>query len=107
MKYIREYKDIDWVEWDEEEIDPNIPDDFKDNKDFYYFLVENDILDKFLYNFKTISQIKPLSKLLSSSNYNYLNSFRWSSTKEGANIWFIYHNKWNNYLIDKESKENI
>jgi len=23
MKYIKEYKDIDWDDWDEEEIDPN------------------------------------------------------------------------------------
>jgi len=27
MKYIKEYKDIDWEDWDEEEIDP-IKDDF-------------------------------------------------------------------------------
>ena len=35
MRYIREYKEI---EWEEEEFEPNdIPDKFKGNKDFYKF----------------------------------------------------------------------
>jgi hypothetical protein len=49
MKYIKLYENIDWDWVDEEK--SNIPDDFKGNENFYNFLVDNNVLDKFIYNF--------------------------------------------------------
>jgi hypothetical protein len=90
MKYIKEYKDIEW-EFDEEET--NVPVEFKGHEDFYDFLVNNDILDKWINNFYQYKK----------EIYDFLNNismyaFNWSDTKEGHDFWEKIYNKWINEI---------
>jgi len=49
MKYIKEYKEIDWDDWDEEEKDPNgPPDTFKGHEKFYKFLKQHNAVNNFI-----------------------------------------------------------
>ena len=46
IKYIREYKEIDWNDW--EEIQDEIPDEFEGHEKFYNFLVDNNCFDEWV-----------------------------------------------------------
>ena len=96
MKYIREYKDIDWDDWEEEENDPyEVPYEFKGNEKFYKFLVDNDILEDYITNYYNgFNQQTTLKKFLKSrdmKNYIIL-SFDWSTTDN--NYWLKYNRQW-------------
>ena len=70
MKYIKEYKYIDWEDFDEDEGD-DIPEGFSVNKEtelFYKFLVDRGILDQWI---KNIDKIKPEKKRM------YTNQIDW------------------------------
>jgi hypothetical protein len=95
MKYIKLFENIDWDWMDEEELD--IPDEFKGNEDFYKFLVDNNALDKYIYNLD--------------NNYNYFEhknknqyilwAFDWVNTHEGYEFWLNLNYKWVEYLKKK------
>jgi hypothetical protein len=105
MKYIKEYKNIDW-DFDKEE-ERNIPVEFKGHEDFYDFLVDNDILDKWINNFeKDVSwrkdviwrNKKEIHDFLN-NNINYIDhAFNWSDTEEGYDFWIKIYNKWINEI---------
>jgi hypothetical protein len=103
MKYIKKFESIDWNYIDEEK--PDIMPEFKDNEDFYNFLVENDVLDKFIdhynkYKFKKISLKKYLkNKKKLNLIYNLIDySFNWTITPEGHKFWSKLNDKWRNKL---------
>jgi hypothetical protein len=98
MKYIKRYnEDIDWDWVDEEK--PNIPDDFKDNEIFYNFLVDNKILDQFIYNYKNENKKRNLKSLINSIQKEIINfAFEWSETPEGHVFWRNYDEMWRNII---------
>jgi len=97
MKYIKRYnEDIDWDWVDEEKRD--IPDDFKDNENFYNFLVDNKVLDQFIYNFNKY-KLRDLKSLINSIQKEIINfAFDWSETPEGYNFWMNYDEMWRNII---------
>jgi hypothetical protein len=96
MKYIKEYKDIEW-EFDEEET--NVPDEFEGHEDFYNFLVNNDILDKWINNFEKAvtwrnkEEIHDFLNIIDKSYYFDL-AFFWKDTEEGHDFWNKINKKW-------------
>jgi hypothetical protein len=97
MKYIKLFENIDWDWMDEEESD--IPDEFKGNEDFYKFLVDNNALDKFLYNLKEFG--KNLSNI--KNKYKLINgAFIWVETPEYHDFWSNLNYKWKEYLRNKK-----
>lgn len=78
-------------------------DDFYTNEDFYYFLVDNNILDKFTSNFDT-DYIYTKTKMNVDSIYDFLIrcdrrdyiyvSFDWNSTEDGYSFWNTHSNNW-------------
>jgi hypothetical protein len=89
MKYIKEYKDIDW---DFEEEEERVPDEFKGHEDFYNFLVDNGVLDQWINNLGNKNIPDLLNKDINIINY----AFNWTSTEEGFNFWYKIHKKWIN-----------
>jgi hypothetical protein len=92
MKYIKEYKDIEW-EFDEEESD--VIDEFKGHKDFYDFLVDNDILDKWINNLRKQTN-KKIHEFLNYhiDKYYFGLAFFWINTEEGHDFWNKINRKW-------------
>ena len=96
---------IDWDDWDDEEIDPSIPEEFNGNELFYNFLVENDIYESYINNFKLANLYGSLyikyffdKVTVTRSNYICL-SFVWKDFSD--NNWKILHDKWI-MLLNKE-----
>jgi DNA-binding transcriptional MocR family regulator len=89
MKYIKEYKNIDW-DFDEEESD--VPDKFKGHEDFYDFLVDNGVLDKWINNLR----IKNVHDFLNNNinRYYFDLAFFWKDTEEGFIFWHKINRKW-------------
>ena len=103
MKYIKEYKEIDFDDWDEEE--DTISDEFRGHKKFYNFLVDNDILDKWLYNFehdyRNQEGVRTIRKFLLNNSENYLNNcFNWEGTEERHAYWERFNTKWEDIVRD-------
>ena len=95
MKYLKRYNEsIDWDDWEEEE--NSIPDDFIGHEDFYNFLVDNDVLDTYLYNFKNDKHQKDFKKFINQVRDTHLidAAFTWSQTPEGNNYWYELNIKW-------------
>jgi len=97
VKYIKLFENIDWDWMDEEQSD--MPDEFKGNEDFYKFLVDNNALDKFIYNLKesgkNLSNIKNEYKLI-------MGAFIWRDTPENHHFWSNLNYKWRIYLRNKK-----
>jgi hypothetical protein len=101
MKYIKLFENIDWDWMDEEESD--IPDEFKGNEDFYKFLVDNNALDKFLYNLKESGKNLKNHFIRLKNKFILLNiAFRWRDTTEGHDFWSNLNYKWKEYLRNKK-----
>jgi len=108
MKHIKEYKEIDWDnnDFDIEEEDPNrIHDDFIGNEEFYDFLYNNDVLDKFIENYdSTFSNnrnmtLKEFLNLNNTISYYILRSFNWSDSPQSHTFWERLSNKWRKQTI--------
>lgn len=114
MKYLKEYKKINWefdIQDDEEKTD--IPDDFENNEDFYNFLVDNNILSQYIYNFHnfkfennevflTSVDIYDIKSFINSSKKEIINyAFDWSKTPEDHYFWLNYYNKWKNIIENR------
>jgi len=99
MKYIKEFKDIDWDDFDIEEDDPNTHKDFEGNEKFYKFLKDNNVLDRYMNNYDpfyegngNISLFKFLNICM---NKNYIfKAFLWSETYEKFGFWDNINSKW-------------
>jgi len=113
-KYLKANESIDWDDWDTQE-EPSVPEEFEGHEDFYNFLVENDILDKFIYNYNNYKKnigIKGIKDYLDERKKNgtyelNVSAFLWTPTKEGADFWYQMHNKWVKYLRNKTYNESI
>ena len=101
MRYLKEYKDIDWDDWDEEEVEP-ISNMFKGYEKFYNFLDTHDIVEKFkneLYIQNKITIDKYLKRYVKSFNYEIINyAFTWDNTSDGKSYWSDIDNEWHVYL---------
>jgi hypothetical protein len=109
MKYIKlfeNFENIDWDWKDEEESDISMPDVFKDDEDFYKFLVDNNALDKYIYNFDNYKEINYSELLHKNKNQYILWSFDWSNTPEGHEFWSNLNYKWINFLHTNNILEN-
>jgi len=106
MKFLKEYKDIDWDDIDIEEEDPNkIPTDFIGYEEFYYFLKNKGLYDKFIYNHKLYPVFDvSLRKYFDSKDIStFLSSaFYWRTTKEGVNFWRNLNYEWYELKTGKE-----
>jgi len=107
MKYIKEYKEIDFDEFDIEEEDPNKPpDDFIGYEGFYVFLEENDVVDSLIkeYNKQKYSLGNPpeFSKFLheykiDDIRYMLMDMFDWHESELGVDYWYNLSKKWGKY----------
>jgi len=102
MKYLLEYNNIDFEDWDDEEYEYTDP--LEDDK-FVKFLIDNNIYDRFIYNIKN-------DKGYLSQNDEHLNrsqyisyTFGWGDSKEGYKFWLGINHKWRNHL--KKLNESI
>jgi hypothetical protein len=104
MKYLKLYENIDWDDWDEEEYDEYI-NIFKGSEDFYYFLKEEGVLEKYINNANSFSikistENLTIKKLLDIYNHSpngwrmFVVLFDWKHSPEGYDFWFNIHNKW-------------
>jgi hypothetical protein len=104
MKYIKifENKEIDWEDFDYDEV-PDIPEEFENHEDFYEFLVENYLLDKWIYNTKNNVGNHYLNRcngdiklfLRDTKERDFImNAFVWSNTKNGQAYWNNLNNQW-------------
>jgi len=94
MKYLKRYnEDINW-DFDEEEL----PDEFIGHKDFYNFLKENGILNRYIENFeKRFSKFEKydLKEFLNNVHESeYIDSFLWRNTPARHTFWSKIHKKW-------------
>jgi len=106
MKYIKLFENIDWDWMDEDESD--IPYEFNDNENFYNFLVDNKVLDQFIYNFDNY-KLKEMnySELLHRNKNDYiLWAFAWDETPEGHDFWLNLNYKWIDFLHTNNILEN-
>jgi len=106
MKYIKKLN-IDFNDW----IEINIPNDFIDHEDFYQFLIDNNILHKYVnnfYNCKDISisrirdnftTIKMYLNFYSKSQF-ISSAFNWINTPEKYHFWEDYYIKWSHLLTN-------
>jgi hypothetical protein len=99
MRYIKKFESMEWNFIDEEK--PYIVPEFEGNEDFYNFLVDNDVLDKYIdnyneYKFKKISLKKYLKNIDKKNLID--NSFNWEITPEGHKFWSKLNDKWINKL---------
>jgi len=94
MKYIKLFENIDWDWVDEEKSEVS---DFEGCEDFYNFLIDNNILDEYIYNFNKYKlDNKDLKVFLDIYNKRYylLESFLWKLTKEGYKFWEKISIRW-------------
>jgi hypothetical protein len=95
MKYIKLFENIDWDWVDEEKSEVS---DFEGCEDFYNFLIDNNILDEYIYNFNKYKLDNKLDLKVFFDNYNkrdyLLKSFLWKLTKEGYEFWEKINIKW-------------
>jgi len=120
MKYIKEYKEIDWDNdvFDIEEEDPTTHNEFIGHELFYKFLKDNDILDDFIKNFdpqfdSKVTQYDPNSikeYLDYNYDYNYIDkAFDWSDSIINDNgddfdkfdFWDDHSESWNDIIKNK------
>jgi len=108
MKYIKEYKKIDWDNWDEEEFEPTFTE--LTDKLFVEFLKDHDILNQFTHNMGNSSTNQHYTKYWSTeSEFCYqikrrryiIDAFKWSNTMEDEKFWGIINLKWGRYLKSK------
>ena len=104
MKYIREYKEIDFNDWDEEEENPN-DDSFMGHEKFYNFLKKNNFLENYSYEInKMIGDYrfpyKSVKDFLDKSSKNrYIGgSFVWDSTNQNHSYWSNVQDMWRKIL---------
>jgi len=103
MKYIKRLN-INFNDWDE--IKDNNFTEFEGHEDFYNFLKNNNILNKYIKYFydkkytinvsrikKDIVTIKDFLNYYSEKFYFY-NAFTWKRTKEHYYYWFDISNRW-------------
>ena len=107
MKYIKEYKDIDWDDWEEEEEEeeeyPNnkVPNDFKNHVEFYNFLKQYDIVDKFkeeLLNNTIGEYLKRYDDPLESCLIDH--AFYWDESYDGDSYWRKIEDDWIGYISE-------
>jgi len=109
MKYIKLFENIDWDWMDEDESD--IPYEFNDNEKFYNFLVDNKVLDQFIYNFDNY-KLKEMnySELLHRNKNDYiLWAFAWAETPEGHDFWSKLNYKWlhTNKILENKNENKF
>jgi len=107
MKYIKKLN-IDFNNW--EEIDDNrINNEFKDNIDFYNFLLENNILNEFIIGFKDkelkssmtwkeTNLIDYFKKIKDKKYIIYAFNFELYNQKYNIINWNLINRKWKNKL---------
>jgi hypothetical protein len=65
------------------------------NSDFYKFLVDNDILEKYIFNFEQSHWNRSLKSFLDIRKYSYIKgAFNWIRSSEGHDFWKNYNRKW-------------
>jgi len=93
---MKEFKDIDWDDWDIEENDPEINNIFIGNEFFYNFLVKNHFLDMYIEKYdKTFgNQNRTLKEFLKHEKpINFLsNAFYWRNIE--IDDWVRITAKW-------------
>jgi len=110
MKYIKEYKDIDWDDWDDVEDDPNIHNDFIGHEDFYNFLVEHDVLNDFIYSYdphySTNNGMNLKEYLNNHKERHYFidSAFDWSLHRHVR--WSKLSILWSRYMVDNDPVDN-
>jgi hypothetical protein len=111
MKYLMKHKyyifekNIEWDVWDTQE-EPIVPKEFKGHEDFYNFLVDNDVLDKYMENYDEGISGLSLENFLNSAGRptNYISwAFIWTETNSGHDFWNKLNTKWIEYLKVNES----
>ena len=95
MRYIREFKDIDWNDWDEEEIDPTLP-----------FDVGDKVILKTSSDYTIFDDIKntPRSRKFNKSYIMYAQRVASLKTINNMN-YFKIEMKWPYYLVDEWTKK--
>jgi len=109
MKYIKKLN-INFNNWDE--ID-NVLNEFIGHENFYNFLKDNNILDKYInyfnisYKWREINDddSRNLNEFLNNwaPYYFIIKSFLWKKTKEHHKFWFYINNKWKNKLENSKN----
>jgi len=104
MKYIREYIDWDNEDFEIEEDDPTIPNEFSRCEKFYVFLKKNKIVDIFKnefhkFNNKTIDEYLNRDFNDDTEYIHLINySFTWDETQQGDAYWREIDGEWRNYI---------
>jgi len=117
---MRKYENIDFNDWNDEELEYDSP---LTDKYFVKFLKDNDVYDKFIYNCNNNKSNKYYKKIYWKSletfctnikeKYLYINhAFNWGETNEDHDFWNKVDNKWLKYLkfnenINLENKDNF
>jgi len=91
-----ENNQVNWDDFDDEEIDPYIPDDFKGHEDFYNLLLNHMVFDKFTNDFELNKRYNGYSSLKSYFNethpkYYINNAFYWNYKDS---IWYDINQQW-------------
>ena len=105
MKYLKEYREIDWSEDFEEEDLSGLED-----KELNDFLVEHDSLDEYIHNcinyinkIESVSDLNELIKNKSKKNRrNLINMFAWKATDEGSQHWGELEEMWEERIGNEE-----
>ena len=99
MKYIKEYEKIDFNDWEEEEEDPSIPNEFIGHEKLHNIFKSNNILYNFIKEYNkqkySLGNCHDLRRFLNDhlkDNYKYLmeDAFDWRTSVMGLDYWYSF-----------------